>query len=148
MWASTRVRLHDAAGMYSEQQKALSDLMLHLRVREASSVFRFDVSFMDGPDFLGPYAGKRTADELVRFERLVGCDPARLSRESVGGKMKNKIGDYDALRDHYMSGRDAFITLDTRDYLHVSRRPEYRRELGLIVQAPTEFLAENFPGND
>lgn len=143
--ASSRT-VYDTERMHEEQRLALSKLLEDESIA-APAQMRWDVSRLDAGDYLGPSNGVRTEAEIAKFDRLVGRDPVALPQTAVGNRLPNKIGDYDALREHFIRGLDAFLTLDARDILHSERRARYRTELGLVIQAPGEFLAERFPGD-
>jgi hypothetical protein len=107
----------------------------------AGAAFRLGVSRLGGPDVLRGPRATRSPEEWKRFVEIVGSDPSTLSPSSVGKAMKRKIGDYDALHRHFGTGHDVFITLDTKDYLHISRRSLYKAQLNLIIQSPSEFVS-------
>jgi len=119
----------------------LRDLFLEMKIEVASSPFRVGISRVGGPDVIsGPVTVKRSSDDIVKFRKLLGDEPASLPPANVGKRLKNKIGDYDALSIHYTKGRDVFVTSDEHDYFHRARRAVYSKELGLIIQDPQEFV--------
>lgn len=137
--ASNRVFEHDTSNMSQDSQRKLHECMQQHGVQIDPSGHRLGFSLLDGGDVLDGGPSIRTPEEMRRFEKLVGKDP---TAEFQGNRtLGNKLGDYDALRDHFASGRDAFITLDTKHYLAVNLRDRYARELGLVVQSPEAFLA-------
>jgi hypothetical protein len=143
LYVSNRVFDHDTAKMDALQVKTLRELFEKYRVPVEGAVFRSSFSRLSGKDLLSGGVSLRTQEEMARFVSIVGCDPAVLPPSSVGKRLSNKLGDYDSLRDHYASGRDVFITLDTKDYLSTQRRQRYVQELGLVVLDPSEFVAMN-----
>jgi hypothetical protein len=49
------------------------------------------------------------------------------------------------LHTHFAGGNDVFVTLDTKDYLHVTKRSAYSARLNLVVMSPAEFVAVHEP---
>lgn len=140
IWASSRVQSLDTRKMNVKQRDELSAI-LHVHSRQESSYFRFDISSLDGPDYCLSALGINPRE--AEFTRVVGRDPTCLPEVEVGKRRNNKIGDYDALMHHYLHQRDIFVTWDTKDYLHVSRRGEYLEKLGLRICNPkqaTDFI--------
>jgi|SRR5271157_1097619 len=134
-------RVFDPDVQSAENRRALTKLFSQHRIQIVPSAFRWGFSRLSCGDVLNGLATLRSGSELEKFAKLVGREPATLPKQNIGAKLSNKIGDYDSLRDHYRSGRDVFVTLDRRDYFAVSKREKYKRELGLIVQDPSEFIA-------
>lgn len=141
LFASNRVFEHDIFNMSQDSQRKLHELIRQYKIKNNASVFRLNFSLLDGGDHLDGELSIRTPQEMGKFNKLVGKDPIE---EFQGNKtLLNKLGDYDSLKDHYASGRDVFVTLDTKHYLAVNMRDKYARELGLVVQSPEDFLAGN-----
>lgn len=93
--------------------------------RRASGASRLDVSELDGNDLL--------ADDVAHL------DKALIDLLGVRGEPAAKAySDIDHLIAHYMSGADAFITVDSKTIL---RRRERLAELGIVVLAPAEAVA-------
>ncbi|MCI0459622.1 MAG: hypothetical protein L0Z62_21950 [Gemmataceae bacterium] len=141
--ASSRVFDPDTNAMRPAQQTQLRLLLKEHGVEVAGSAYRLGVSRLGGPDFLGGPPSARLPEELARFIEIVGPDPSGLPPSAVGKAFARKVGDYDALQTHFALGYDVFVTLDTKDYLHVARRGRYASELGLIVQSAADFVAEH-----
>jgi hypothetical protein len=141
VFASSRVFDPDTDAMYSHQRSALRSLLDDHAIEIAGAPFRLGVSRLGGPDPLGGQPTARSPEDLKRFTEVVGPDPSTLPASAVGKAFGRKVGDYDALHAHFATGNDVFVTLDTKDYLHTSRRGKYAAQLGLIVQSPAEFVA-------
>jgi hypothetical protein len=142
LFASSRVFDPDTDRMHPEQRTQLRALFEGHHVEVVGTVFRLGVSRLGGPDLFSGPPTARSPEELRRFIEVVGADPATLSPSAIGATFARKVGDYDALHTHFGSGNEVFVTLDTKDYLRISRRPLYAAELGLIVQSPAELVAE------
>lgn len=140
LFASSRLLNPDTWKMNPKQKADLRRLLAEHGITIASSSFRLGISPLGGSDVLGGTEGGRSPEEMKRFEKIVGPDPASLPPDSVGRGMQRKIGDYDALPDHFASKRDVFVTLDKHDYFHTNRRPRYERELGLMIRSPQELV--------
>lgn len=140
LYFSSRVLHPDTQQMSQDKQTSLQRLMEQYGIDIASSSFRLSVSTLNGPDVLDAPSSKRTSDEMNHFKTIVGDDPTQLAKSSAGNRIMQKIGDYDALRDHYAYKRDYFITLDTHDYFHIIKRPVYEKVLGLKIISPEEFV--------
>jgi hypothetical protein len=98
--------------------------------RRASGAFRLDVSALDGNDLLAD-------DELAKLElALASILPIK------NGAPARVYSDIDHLIAHYMSGADAFITVDERTIL---RHREALAELGITVLTPAEAVARSKP---
>ena len=113
---------------------------LERALRKWRWLFRLGFSRLDGLDKLSGGFTTRNPEEMANFSKIVGKDPTNLPKSSIGNRLSNKIGDYDALRDHYADKREVFITLDTKDYLHITKRAIYFECLGLKIMSPSEFL--------
>lgn len=145
LFASNRLDL-DTWKMWSEQREALRALLAKHEIEKTGSVFRSGVSRLSGSDCLsGPFV-ERIWEEIRKFREIVSPDvpgSTNLPKRNVGGKLLNKIADYDALSSHYNTrARDVFITLDKKDYFQVARRQIYREKLNLLIQSPEEFVAD------
>lgn len=141
IYVSNRVFEHDTSKMRVAQVEKLRDLLEEFYINIQGASFRLNFSLLSGGDLLDGGLCQRTWEEMARFTVLVGMDPAEEYRASK--TLSNKLGDYDSLLDHFASRRDVFITLDGKHYLDVNRRQRYAEQLGLIIQSPTEFLAQN-----
>lgn len=124
------------------RQEQFEKLLRDFQIEVEGSIFRFDLSSYDGGDVLSGGPSLRSEEEIELFTKIVGSDPTFLHKDSLGKRLSNKLGDYDALMDHYCSKRDVFITLDTKDYLHKNKRSIYEDKLGLIIKSPEEFITE------
>ncbi len=78
----------------------------------------------------------------AEFISVVGCHPTKKNPAELGSKASNHIGDYDALRQHYINDFGVFLTYDTHLYFTHEKRLIYKEKLGLIVMSPSEFLKE------
>lgn len=142
VYACTRLFNPDTLKMTSHSQQELRDLLNHWKVPLSGGSFRFNISRLNGPDKIGPHLGVRSVEEWKRFQQVLGPGPTELSVSSVGNRLYNKIGDYDALRSHYASGRNVFVTTDTHDYLNIRYREKYRYALALVLMSPAEFVLD------
>ena len=138
---SNRVFEHDTRRMDSAQVDALRALLGEFDVAIKGAAFRSDFSLLSGGDFLSGGPSVRTSEEMARFTKLVGKDPAEEYASSKS--LSNKLGDYDALKEHFASGRNVFITTDKKHYLDVNRRPRYAEQLGLVILTPAEFVTQS-----
>jgi hypothetical protein len=92
--------------------------------RRASGAFRLDVSELDGNDLL--------ADDVAHL------DKALIDLLGIRGEPSAKAySDIDHLIAHYMSGADAFITVDSKTILC---HHEALAELGIVVLTPAEAV--------
>lgn len=139
VFTSSRVFSPDAWRMDKEQRAGLKQLLNDLKVTTASSTFRWSISILNGPDKLSGGNSQRSLEETKLFLKIVGSSPEPSSE--LERSFLRKLGDYDALRDHFMSGRDIFITRDTKGYFATDKRTRYEKELGLIVQGPEGFVS-------
>lgn len=141
LFASSRVFDPDTDSMDPHQQIQLRSILRTAGVEIVGAGFRTGISRIMGPDVIESSKGVRSDDDWKRFTEIVGPDPSALPPNNIGRAMKRKVGDYDALYMHFGLGFDVFLTLDTKDYLHISRRGRYGREINLIIQAPCEFIS-------
>lgn len=139
LYVSNRVFEHDTRRMRAAQVEALHMLLTEFNVDIISATFRFGFSYLSGGDNLSGGPSMRTPKEMERFRKLVGKDPAEEYPSSK--TLSNKLGDYDSLKDHFASGRNFFVTVDTNHYLDVQRRARYAEQLGLLILSPSEFVA-------
>ena len=96
-----------------------------LGVNRIGSVFRLDVSSLDGGDVLG--------DDRV----LAEMDSIRNELKLLGRK-NPEWADWDHIYGHYVSGRDVFLTWD-RGILNIAA--QLKTKLGVIVMKPEDFLS-------
>lgn len=141
LFASSRLFDPDTDGMRPAQRGDLRLLLEKHGVETAGASFRLGMSRLGGPDFLGGPPATCSAEDLRRFVEVVGPDPSTLPASALGKAFPRKAADYDALLTHFATGNDVFVTLDTKDYLHIAKRGTYASRLNLIVQSPTEFVA-------
>ena len=139
LFGVTRIQL-DTFLMDSSQKEELERLFRIHKIELSSSPFRIGISTLGGPDTLsGSMTKIRSNDEVIAFCRLIK-EPTTLHPSQVGNKIGNKIGDYDALRDHFKNGRDFFVTCDTKDYFQPKYRQTLKNELGVTILSPEEFV--------
>jgi hypothetical protein len=143
LFVSNRIFEPDTKGMHEDQVAGLEQLLHKYKVKRWGSVYRTGFSSLSGADLLSGAAIRRSIDEMNQFRMIVGPDPTSLRKEQVGSKLSNMIGDYDSLIDHYADRRDVFVTLDTKHYLHKNKREAYQVKLELLIQSPTEFVANS-----
>ena len=140
---SNRIFDPDTSRMRADQVTELSNILNSNGIPVIGSVARFGISRLDGLDLLSGGPTTRSREEMDEFSKIVGKDPSSLSSFCVGTRISNKIGDYDALRDHFASNRAIFITLDGKDYLHTDKRVTYWNQLHLKIMSPSEFVADH-----
>lgn len=138
---SNRVFEHDTRRMRAAQVDALRTLLEEFDVAIEGAAFRYDFSLLSGGDILSGGPSMRTLEEMARFTKLVGKDPAE--EYAASKTLSNKLGDYDSLKGHFASGRNVFVTVDKKHYLDVHRRERYAEQLGLVILSPAEFVAQN-----
>ena len=156
--ASSRVFDHDTTGqkilkrrgskfqtgkkMSPERQDRFQQLVRDHGITIVHSPWRSRISHLNGRDVLDGLTIKRSPEEMDHFYNIVASDgdPADLHPSKVGNRLENKIGDFDALRNHFAFKRDVFVTLDRSDYLDTEKRDQYEKELGLTIQSPEEFV--------
>ena len=99
-----------------------------LDIRTIGSVFRLDVSALDGGDML---VGGRFMEEFIDVAN-------RLTEEFRQRSTKPPdFRDWDHLNGHYLAGRDVFLTWDRR-VLDVAA--DLQDELGIVVMKPEDYL--------
>ena len=141
LWNTSRV-LQDTAGMDTKQSESLQALFEEYGIQLSPCPARYNYSVWNGPDiYAGSSIEKRSAEEIIKFRKMIP-EPTSLSKDQIGNKLSNKLGDYDALKNHYEKNRDVFLTRDKRDIFHKNKRPLYRAELGLIILDPADFIVE------
>lgn len=140
IYISNRVFEPDIIKMDFIQQEMISKLLIDYRIDVKGSICRHDISKLDGGDLLDGGFTRRNNEEMKKFRSIVGNDPTLLQKRKIGGKLSNKIGDYDSLLDHFCRENDVFITLDTKDIFHNDRRKKYEEELNLVIKSPEEFI--------
>jgi len=140
LWNTSRV-VQDTSGMDSDQLDVLQRLFKDYGIGMSACPLRWNYSRWNGPDvFPGPATDYRPIEQIIEFRKLIP-EPTSLPKNQIGNKLWNKLGDYDALKDHYEKNRDIFVALDRHDIFHVNKRPLYRQKLGLIILDPKEFVA-------
>ena len=97
-----------------------------LNVQQIGSVFRLDLSALDGGDLLG-------SDIFLDVIATLDDKFIRQGRR----KKRPDWRDWDHLHGHYLSGREVFLTWD-RPILEVAS--ELQQQLGIVVMTPEEFL--------
>ena len=96
-----------------------------LGVKRIGSVFRLDVSSLDGGDVLGDDRVLADMDSIKHELRLLG-------------KKNPEWQDWDHIYGHYSSGRDVFLTWD-RGILNIAA--QLKTKLGVIVMKPEDYLS-------
>jgi hypothetical protein len=145
LFASSRLFDPDTDGMDLQQVAELRSLLARHDIQVAGAAFRLGMSRLGGPDLLSGPPTTRSREEIRRFVEVVGADPSTLPPSALGKAFARKAADYDALQTHFATGNDAFVTLDTKDYLHISRRGAYATRLNLVIQSPADFVAAHAP---
>lgn len=133
---SNRLFEPDSSRMNAESLKLIHGILDEYSIsRITPSVFRGGVSTLDGQDVLDGGSTHRTRAELDLFEQIAGRDPANRTR-----RVRQHIGDYDALCGHFSSRRDYFLTRDDKNVFSLEKRDRYLKELGLHIMSPKEFV--------
>jgi len=135
---SNRVFDPDTRKMSEEQRDRLKRLLADHRIEILGAPFRFGISRFGAGDLLGGPQHERSPREVEDFRRIVGMGP---SASPPSKKLKNQIGDYDALQGYFMKGGDVFVTLDEKGYLSRGKREKYEQKLGLVVESPEELMS-------
>jgi hypothetical protein len=105
---------------------------------------RWNYSPWNGPDVvLGSLTDYRTGEEIALFREIIK-EPTFLNKSQVGNRLSNKIADYDALFNHFVEGRDVFITLDKSDIFAPDKRLLFKEKLGIIILSPRDFVMTHF----
>jgi hypothetical protein len=144
LWNTSRV-IQDTAKMDAHQSALLTRVFKDYAIPMSSCPLRWNYSKWNGPDvFSGSATDHRPVEQIVEFRKLIP-EPTALPKDQVGKKLWNKLGDYDALKDHYEKKRDVFVTLDKHDIFHSEKRPLYKKKLGLIILDPDEFVGSYCP---
>ena len=144
LWNTSRV-VQDTAGMDSDQLDVLQNLFKDHGIGMSACPLRWNYSKWNGPDvFPGPVTDHRPLEQIIEFRKLIP-EPTSLHKDQIGNKLWNKLGDYDALKDHYEKNRDVFVTLDKHDIFHLTKRPLYKAKLGLIILDPDKFVISYAP---
>jgi hypothetical protein len=131
--SSTRVFNIDTVKMNKEQVSNLKEIFTNYNVIEDPAYLRLDVSPLDGVDYFG---GK--CDKEKEFINVFGKDPVELDKSQTGKKLSNWIGDYDALKHHYINGREIFVTNDSKIYFSEESRSKALDQLGIIILSPKD----------
>lgn len=146
IYASSRVFSFDTTTQNPEQTQQIKELMQSIGAQVTPAPFILgDVndpkntgSSFGGTDFLADFY---SSERERAFIAEVGRHPTKNHPSQLGNKASNHIGDYDALLQHYMNNFDAFVTYDTHLYLAPAKRAAYKKNLGLTVMSPAEFLS-------
>lgn len=156
IYLSTRIRNWDAVAMSDvADHERLEALISKYQAHETSAGFRLG----DAPDPLtgnSGLVGSRgsvfgSADMLVdhfslcrknqAFQSIFDIDPIDRHPNAMGSKLPNWIGDYDALKGHFMAGHGVFVTLDTGVPCFDSKsRQKALKLLELRINSPQEAL--------
>ncbi len=146
---SSRLLNYDAALMNPADRQRIQSLLSTYEATELGSAFRLGGlgdaiigprgSALDGSDVL---SGPRCDPALIKgFISVFGLPPNQRPASNTGKKKPNWIGDYDALRSHYLAGFDVFVTTDTKEPCFTpEKRERAKAELGLIICSPSEAL--------
>lgn len=103
-----------------------------LGIDETGSIFRLDMSITDGPDVTG-------SAEFDVFHAVA----SRLAEQRVGKRRVPDWRDWDHLHAHHVHGRDIFLTWD-KGILCLA--PELKKNFGLVVMTPEDFLTQRAGG--
>ena len=95
-------------------------------VNLTGSVFRLDVSALDGGDMLG-------SDIAMDVFESVAYNLAHQGQPAPDWR------DWDHVHGHYLSGRDVFLTWD-KDILRAA--PQLKAQLEIAIMKPEEFIAK------
>lgn len=157
VYLSTRIRNWDAVAMSNvADRQRLEALILKYRACETSAGFRLG----DAPDPLTERPGLTGsrgsifggADMLAdhpsmcpktqAFQSVFGDDPIELHPDAMGRQLPNWIGDYDALKGHFMAGHEIFVTIDKKvPCFDPMSRQKALEVLGLQINSPEEALS-------
>lgn len=145
IYVSNRFENYDSVEMDTITKKLIRETMKEYSVQKESAPFRlgsvnnsFGSRFGDR-DFL---VSIKETEKEEKFVSVFGLEPMKLSTKQTGKKISNWIGDYDALKQHYLKGRDLFITLDTKIYFSDEKRLIAKNKLNLIILDPVMALKE------
>lgn len=105
------------------------DELEELRVSKISTVFRLDMSVLDGPDVLGS-------------EEAMDAFTLAMQNLEATGQATPDWRDWDHVHSHYLFKRDVFLTWD-KAVLKTSA--DLKEFLGIFVMTPEDFVA-SFPG--
>jgi hypothetical protein len=129
----------DAWRMDKAQRAGLKQLLNELKVTTVNSILRRSILILSGLDKLSGGNHQRSLEETTHFLNIVGSSPQ--SSGELERSFLRKLGDYEALRNHFMPGRDIFITRDTTGYFATDKRTRDEKERGLMVHGPEEFVS-------
>lgn len=101
------------------------DELPEIGINVTGSVFRLDVSALNGGDMLGSDTSMDVFESVIQSLDIQGL-PTPDWR------------DWDHVHAHYLSGRDAFLTWD-KGILRAA--PQLKAQLEIIVMKPEEFIA-------
>lgn len=156
IYLSTRVKNWDAVEMSDEaDHERLEALILKYNAQEISAGFRLgEVTdpLTYKPSLIGSRGtGFHSKDMLtdhpsvcpktLAFKSVFGDDPIDRHPDAMGRKLPNWIGDYDALKGHYLAGHGIFVTQDVSiPCFDLKSRQKADEKLGLLIKSPEEAL--------
>ncbi|GEM_PF-2233851 len=154
IYLSSRIQNWDGVGMSNPRdQERLLELIALYNMRTISSGFRLGEaipdqsiigsrgSFFGGCDVLTDHPTRCAHTQA--FEAVFGPDPIERDQRAVGKNLPNWIGDYDALKWHYLAFKDAglFVTQDKRfPCFDPTHRQQAAEQLGLLIVSPEQAV--------
>lgn len=156
IYFSTRVWNWDAVTMSDKaDHHRLEALISQYKAQQTSAGFRLG-EFADPrtgkPSLIGPRGSSfgdmdmltdhpSVCPKTLAFKSVFGEDPIDRHPDAMGSKLPNWIGDYDALKGHYLAGHGIFVTLDASvPCFDPAHRQKAYESLGLLIQSPEDAL--------
>ncbi len=121
--------------MRASQVESLKKIFTDYSVSIDKAGFRFDLSKFGDGDF---FSGVSKSGKRAKFRNVFNVDPTRRKSDETGNKLKNWIGDYDALMYHFLNNRDVFVTYDMKVYMTEEKRKLAHEQLGLLILGPEQ----------
>lgn len=151
LYYSSRLWNYDVVAMScASDHERLRELLNHYSAIEDPAGFRLG-------DLDDPVIGKRgslfggidtlsgadcDSGKLEAFRSVFGKDPIELHRSNTGKNLPNWIGDYDAVKNHYLNNRNIFVTIDENlPCFSSEKRKEAAEKLSLVICSPEEAIA-------
>ena len=140
-YVSNRIFDPDSWKMPESEKIKVKELIKEYNITIEGSCFRWGFSRYSDRDKLSGSATTRSKQEMELFRSIAGQEPAsRLTGSNKPSKdFPNKIGDYDALYDHFCSKRDVFLVIDRKKTSSDDKRKKYEGELAFFVKGPKDF---------